>query len=168
MPVDVFRMGDYVLDRGGKGRTPFRKSDGWGGFLSGEEDEHFVYRRGYVFVKAFTLGNYQTPQESNYAFGVYLAQGPRKIFVGDDVICDYDDRLRGFYPERWEAAHELLRARGGGRAQYATAPMDALSDMLSTLYDKSVTCLQVLRGCNVSSGYPFHVFVSREASREPA
>jgi hypothetical protein len=153
---DSYRERHYEEYRHGR---RWSMDDGWGKTLTGTEDDHFVYRQGYAFAKALTSGNYHTPEESNYGFGTHVIVGEVKPYSGEDILSDYDDRLRSWYPQQWEASRPLL-LRGGARYPYAALPV--LSEFLTAVYGQSVTCLQVLRGCNVSSGYPFHIFISRK------
>lgn len=77
------------------------------------------------------------------------------MFKGDAIQCDYDDRLRQFYPEKWSVACDLL-----GKDRLKHASLGKLSKFLSCLYGYEVKALQVIEGCNASNGYPYLIFVS--------
>jgi hypothetical protein len=106
-------------------------------------------------------GGYSTPAERPYGYSIHIISGPIKKYTGDDLVSDYDDRLRQFYPDRWADACKLL---GGNR--FKGAPLSKLSKFLSYLYQKEVKCLQVFEGCNVGNGYPYFVFLSRKLSAQ--
>jgi hypothetical protein len=117
----------------------------------------FVFKDGLAFPVWLSCGNYSTPHESPYAYGPHIISGPIDKFEGDDIIGDYDDRLRQFYPQRWDGAVAKLDG-----ARLKTAPLANVSAFLSHLYGFAVTCLQVIEGCNVGNGYPYLIFVSRK------
>ena len=128
-----------------------------------QKNPDFVFRGRFAFPKSMSCGNYKTPDESPYGYGPHVVQGPIKKFEGPEYNADYDDRLRQFYPERWEAACKMLSGR---RFDHAT--MKSLSAFLSELYQKPVKCVQVVKGCNVSNGYPYWIFISKNARPDNA
>jgi hypothetical protein len=146
----------YSGESAPEGSRLFIYDDGWGKKSKARIDDDFVYREGLAFPVAMTCGNFKAPHESPYGFGCYVYKGPVKTFRGDDILTDYDDRLRQFYPDKWRHAAGQLKAR------LEDASLPKLSKFLSELYGKKVKCLQVLRGCNVGNGYPYLIFVSQQ------
>jgi len=133
----------------------FMYDDGWGKKSLARRNDDFVFRNGLAFPIALSSGNYQTPADSPYGYGPHIITGPVKVFKGDAIQCDYDDRLRQFYPQKWSAACDLL---GEDRLKHAS--LGKLSKFLSCLYGYEVKALQVIEGCNASNGYPYLIFVS--------
>lgn len=144
--------------------SDFIYDDGWGKKSRAQRNEDFVFRDGLAFPIAFSCSNYRTPAESPYGYGPHIVTGPVKVFKGDKIQCDYDDRLRQFYPDKWSEACGLL-----GKDRLKNASLGKVSKFLSCLYGYEVKALQVIEGCNASNGYPYLIFVSeRRDNAEPA
>jgi hypothetical protein len=162
MTVQIDQFGSIRYKHSRRG-DPWKGNDGWGKILHGTQDDDFIYRNGYAFPKAFgsTAGEVRTPEESSYGYGCHVYRGEVKVFKGLQYSSDYDDRLRQSYPGKWEEARAALTAGlPGGAVSYATVPQENLDGFLSVLYGHRVTCVQVLRGTNASSGYPYYIFIT--------
>lgn len=130
----------------------------------GSRKPGFTNKGGLWFADAFTCGNYRTPGESPYGYGVHVTNGPIQEFKGPDIMCDYSDRLNGWHRDRWSKACKLLKS-GGGMKAFAYADLGTVSKFLSIVYGFKVNCLQVLEGCNVGNGYPFVIFISKRVHK---
>lgn len=138
--------------------------DGYGDEFAPPKTPGFTDKDGYSFVDAWTGGNYSTPHESPYGFGLYLLRGKRKMFTGEGIDASYDDRLRSWHPERWKEAFGMGFLKPGFGC-WEHSSMAGISKFLSHVFGYEVKCLQVMRGCNVGNGYPYFVFVTQKVEK---
>lgn len=124
------------------------------------EDEHNFYKEGRIYPK--WAGNHRwdeirTREEAPYSYSPFIVQGPSTPFKGEDIESVYDDRMHGWYGDKWSAA--LKKALG--ERSYQQASLEQLSEAMSEVFGDKVQCVQVLEGCNVSNGFPYRVFTYR-------
>lgn len=141
--------------------------DGFGRLSPGRKPG-FTFKGGLWFADAFTCGNYSTPSEAPYSYGVHVVNGPVKEFKGEGIQCNYSDRIVQWKGHaKWKRGLERIKDKlnGPGHKAWSYTSLTAISEFLSFMYGYKVECLQVLEGCNVGNGYPYVIFVTKRVHK---
>lgn len=129
-----------------------------------QEDANNFYKFGRVYPK--WVGNHRwdeirSKEDSPYGYSPYLVAGSSTPYKGEDIESYYDDRMHGWYGDKWTAA---LKKAFGERSSYQYASLEQMTQAISEVFGEAVECLQIIEGCNVSNGFPYRVFVVRRLS----
>ena len=94
----------------------------------------------------------RTKQEWPYSYDEFFIFGDRHAIKGDDVHGVYSDRL-----EQWDRT-AFQRAAKPFQKRFEAFSRDECSQFLTDYYGKPTKCVALAEGCNVSNGYPYHIF----------
>ena len=100
----------------------------------------------------------RTPNSHPYSFDEYKVYKKDNFRSSDDNV--YSDRLYQWDPDKYnECRIEIF----GNQSQYfdGQSPED-IGKFLSKYFDKNVEVTAIVKGCNISNGYPYWLFYYKE------
>jgi len=104
----------------------------------------------------------RTPVEWPYSYDAFFEWKGRDFERTDAAV--YSDRLRQWDGKAFaDAVHEVWPTNPGGQMFYGKNPKD-VEKFLCLYFKKQVHLTGILRGCNVSNGYPYWIFAYREVA----
>lgn len=102
----------------------------------------------------------RTPRSHPYSYDEFVLFKAVDFNEMDSWV--YSDRMLQQNSKAFkDAVHEVWPEKSGSQMFYDRKPED-LTRFLSLYFGKKVKLTAVLRGCNVSNGYPYWIFAYRE------
>lgn len=99
----------------------------------------------------------KTPITNPYDFDDYVEwKGNYRQF--DSAV--YSDRLYQWNTEKYKKCYEQVFKNNGQR--FDSKNVSGIRKFLSMYFDKEIELTAIMRGCNISSGFPYHIFFYRE------
>lgn len=102
----------------------------------------------------------RTPKTHPYSYDAYVTYKSEEFQTTDYWV--YDDRMRQWDWDKYHSAAKTVWPVNTRPHYFDGKSERDIEKFLSIFFDKKVKLTAIMKGCNVSNGYPYWIFVYRE------
>lgn len=106
----------------------------------------------------------RTPETHPYSYDAYVTYKSEEFQTTDHWV--YDDRMRQWNWDKYHATAETVWPVKTCPHYFDGKKAKDIEKFLSIYFDKKIKLTAIMKGCNVSNGYPYWIFVYREEGSE--